>query len=196
MSEDIGGSSFSASAPWTAPAPGAPAASPAAPAAPGAPAQGYAPVDTGHGAQAFSAPIVEAPAEGEAQPGTEATGAEPAAEFNAVTAVADMRSSLEAAGIDAGDNAVVATLVSKGLQQNQTPAQLAQGAADTRSHLETLYGTEGAQRMIGWARKEFQQMAAGNPNLIHLAEKSGAGNSLLIIKRLAERGIARHYKQR
>lgn len=111
-------------------------------------------------------------------------------------AVADMKSTLAAAGIEGTDAMAAETIVRKGLANPPTPEQRAQAAQETHQLLETLYGKEKAGWVVEWARREFSLLAAGNPKLVDLAERSGAGNSMTLIQQLAYRGINRYNRAR
>jgi hypothetical protein len=132
-------------------------------------------------------------AEGDAEHDGEAAaeGAEP---FNQYAALADMKSTLDAVGIDAKDAGGAECIVKMGLARAPTPEQNAQECAETLQHLDGIYGQEKAGWVVEWARREFQHLAAANPKLVDLAERSGAGNNLALIKALANRGMTRHYK--
>lgn len=111
-------------------------------------------------------------------------------------ALADMKSTLAASGIEGADAMGAETIVRKGLANPPTPEQSAQAYQDTQQLMETLYGKEKAGWMTEWARREFQLLAAGNPKLVALAERSGAGNSMSLIQQLAYRGINRYNRAR
>ena len=63
---------------------------------------------------------------------------------------------------------------------------------EVQQSLESLHGKERANNLILWARKEFNEMCAANPNLRALAERSGAGNSIMLITQLGQRGWAKY----
>jgi hypothetical protein len=114
--------------------------------------------------QAAAAPAADGqPEDGQAQADNAFTTA-----LDHQTAIADLRSTLDAAGVDASEAGGVASLV------------------------QGVHGKEKAGYLIAWAQREFQQMAAVSPRLGPLAEKSGAGNSIALITALAAKGWARH----
>jgi hypothetical protein len=108
------------------------------------------------------------------------------------TAIADLRSTLDAAGVDASEAGGVASLVEAGLKRAPTPEQNAAESVEVRTMLQGVHGKEKAGYLIAWAQREFQQMAAANPNLRQLAERSGAGNNISLLTALAKRGWQRH----
>jgi hypothetical protein len=147
-------------------------------------------VDGGHWTpeQAAAALAADGQAQdGDAQPDNPFTAA-----LDHQAAVTEMRATLDAAGINASEASGVAYVVEQGLKRAPTPEQNAADCAEVQTMLEGVHGKEKAGWMIGWARHEFQQMAAANPKLVALAEKSGAGNSLALITALAKRGWQRH----
>jgi hypothetical protein len=108
------------------------------------------------------------------------------------TAIADMRSTLDAAGVEASEAGGVAYLVQQGLKRAPTPEQNAAESVEVRTMLESVHGREKASYLISWAQREFGQMAAANPKLRDLAERSGAGNNISLLTALAKRGWQRH----
>lgn len=134
-------------------------------------------------------------AEGNAEPDG-ATGVEGAEPFNQYAAIADMKSTLAAVGIDGKDAGAAEHVVKLGLARAPTPEQNAQACGESLQMLEGIYGSEKAGWMVEWARREFQHLAAANPKLVDLAERSGAGNSIALIQQLANRGMIRYNKAR
>jgi hypothetical protein len=129
--------------------------------------------------------------------GEEGEGAgENAAPFNPYAAVADMKSTLSAMGIEGKDAGAAEYIVKAGLARAPTPEQNVQARDEAQQNLEALYGQEKAGWVIEWARREFRHLAAANPKLIDLAERSGAGNSIALIQQLANRGMTRYNKAR
>ena len=119
-----------------------------------------------------------------------------AAPYDRFAAVADMKSTLAAVGIEGEHASAIEHVVQRGLARAPTPEQNAQECVEVRQWMDGLYGAEKAGWMVEWARREFQHLAAANPRLIDLAERSGAGNSLHVIQQLAYRGINRYNKAR
>jgi hypothetical protein len=138
--------------------------------------------------QAAAAPAADGqPEDGQAQADNAFTTA-----LDHQTAIADLRSTLDAAGVDASEAGGVASLVQQGLKRAPSPEQNAAESVEVRTMLEGVHGKEKAGYLIAWAQREFQQMAAVSPRLGPLAEKSGAGNSIALITALAAKGWARH----
>jgi hypothetical protein len=107
-------------------------------------------------------------------------------------ALADLSATLDAVGIGASEVGGVASLVQQGLRRAPSPEQNAAESVEVRTMLEGVHGKEKAGYLIAWAQREFAQMASANPKLRDLAEKSGAGNSVVLITALAKRGWQRH----
>lgn len=146
-------------------------------------------------AAAALADVGAEPNEGDAPASAEqpADAAEP---FNPYAAVADMKSTLAAVGIEGKDAGAAEFIVKRGLERAPTPEQNAQESHEVLQGLQGLYGPEKAGWMVEWARREFQHLAAANPKLVDLAERSGAGNSIALIQQLAHRGINRYNRVR
>ena len=108
------------------------------------------------------------------------------------TAITSMKSTLADAGIEPGDSSAAEYVIRRGLDRAPTPEQNVAEQADVMSSLVAIHGKEKAGYMVQWAQAEFAQLAAKNPGLIALAEKSGAGNSIALIQRLAGRGWQRY----
>jgi len=144
-------------------------------------------------AQAAEALAKDATERGEAPP-QQSEATPEAAPFDRYTAVADMKSTLQTVGFEPRDIQTAEMLVSKGLTQAPTFEQNCQRQADTQQLLETRYGKEGANNLVGWAKREVAHMATANPNIYDLLERSGVGNDMLVIQALAKRGQDRFNK--
>jgi hypothetical protein len=107
-------------------------------------------------------------------------------------ALADLSATLDSAGIDASEAGGVAYLVKAGLKRAPTPEQNAADAAEVMPMLEGIHGKEKAGWVMQWATREFDRMAASNPKLRDLAERSGAGNNVSLINALAAKGWSLH----
>ena len=148
-------------------------------------------VANGHWTEAQAA---EALAKGAEQhdDGEEAAPEAPADNFDPFAAVADMKSTLAAVGIEGSDAGAAESIVQKGLARAPTYEQNVAEANDVHRMLEAQHGPQKAGWVIEWARREFNHLAAANPKLVDLAERSGAGNSIMLITKLAQRGQARY----
>jgi hypothetical protein len=107
-------------------------------------------------------------------------------------ALADLGAALAADGVQTNEAGGVAYLVKQGLQRAPTFEQRTAECAGTSALLESMHGKEKAGWVMQWATQEFDRMAASNPKLRDLAERSGAGNNVSLINALAARGWQRH----
>lgn len=159
-----------------------------------APAPAAAPGSPQNAATEATAALAEQP-----EGGQPAETAAPAAEHDLATdlgrvqALADMRTTLDTAGISASDADAAAFIVKAGFKNGvRTPEANAAEAATSFDALKGALGEAKATYTVQWAALEFAAMVKDNPKLAKLAEASGAANNLAIIKTLAGRAWQRH----
>ncbi len=94
-----------------------------------------------------------------------------------------MRAIFHEAGIPNGIAGQVNKMYSQAIQNPPTASQIERTAQETHLQLSRTFGDQ-ASKVIEVAQREFRAMAARQPRLVDMVERSGLGNNFYVISSL------------